>query len=145
MKSFAQITAILIFICIIIQKTHCLLSPCVGVFKASRPCLEFVKRNFEDANAYWFGTAYTTTKKCGYQDAIPIGNGEYVSSRDVKCMNQRPADKSGTYLSVGSRIWVDNDYTSDRYLNDVVGIVDVQYHSPPGIVSYCKHFGEDVE
>lgn len=128
-----------LFVFLFLTLTKCDITPCAGVFKSTVPCLEYIKQKLEDPNAYYFGNAYINTFGCSYQNATKILN--FVTDRRNKCVNERPVDGSGTYLTLGSRLFLNNDYKSNQYLSKLAGVVDVQFISTPCkyIMSYCTY------
>lgn len=94
-------------------------------------CLNFVREMTDDTELYWYGNNYTRSG-CSYNDAQLIMD-SFVTSRDIKCYNPRPKT-GGTFLTLGSRIFNDNDYRSSKYLNKLNSILEVQFISPPGLL-----------
>lgn len=106
-------------------------NPCANHKWRSNPqaCLNFVKELTDDPDLYYFGNNFTKDG-CKYSDTEKIEEMKY-SSRDVKCYNVRPT-MSGTFLTMGSRIFNDNDYRSSQYLGKLNSILEAQFISPPG-------------
>lgn len=99
----------------------------------TQTCLNYIKNSFEDPDLFSYGNNWTRMG-CSYSDAVAISDSlvkNVVSNRDYKCYNVRPntVDK---FLTLGSRVFNDNDYKSSRYLDKLKSILDVRLITPAG-------------